>query len=60
MKEHEKEHYEFFDKEIQEKKHQTNEATSNLGFAWSNSWVWNCNVGKKSYNALYGLCRRGN
>ena len=39
MKEHEKEHFEYFDKEIQKRNIKPTVFTSNCGILWVCSWV---------------------
>ena len=43
MKEHEKEHYEYFDNE-KKKKHCTDKVITSLGFNGCNPRFWNCNA----------------
>ena len=41
MKEHEKEHFEYFDKEIQKRNIKPTVFFATLGFTWSYTWIWN-------------------
>jgi len=59
MKDHELEHYNFFEKELQKKKNCSNQTSSTVGFIGFRTWFWNSYIGEKSYNALYRFCRRG-
>ena len=58
MKEHEKEHYEYFDNEIKKKKYKAYKVTTFVGLNGGYSWFWNCHVRRKSCYALHGLCGR--
>ena len=58
MKEHEKEHYEYFDNEIKKRNIQAYKIIAFMGLNGCYSWFWNCNVRRESCYALYCLCRR--
>ena len=60
MKEHEKEHYEFFENEIKKKKYIENKVSASLGYFGSYTWFWYCNAWEKSYHALHRISRRSN
>mgnify|MGYP006232681593 CR=1 FL=1 len=53
MKEHEKEHYEYFDNEIKKRNIKPYKTFTSLGSDGCNSWFWNGNVRRKSSHALY-------
>ena len=56
MKIHETEHYEYFEEQIRQKKHQTNKIFTDMGLAWGIFRFWNCYLGKEGRHALYSIC----
>ena len=53
MREHEKEHFEFFDKEIQKRNIKPTKLLPLWDLMGITLRIWYCNDGKKSCNALY-------
>ena len=59
MKEHEKEHFEYFDKAIKDRNIKPTIFLPIWDLLGGNAWLWNNYVRRKSSNALYRFSRRG-
>ena len=56
MKNHEKEHLDFFNKEIKKRNIKPTKLLPLWDLLRCWTWIWFCNNGKKSYNVMHCFC----